>query len=68
MVIYQEIIYTLRYTRAMSSGMMVKLDMEKTYDCMEWEFIEETLKEASLPMGMINIIMNLIRTSHCKLI
>lgn len=37
-----------------------KLDLEKAYDRMEWPFIEETLRDASVLVKMINIIMGLL--------
>lgn len=67
-VICQEIIHSLRYITARSAGMVVKIELVKAYDRMEWGFVEETLKDVSLPTAMINVIMGLIRQSHCKLI
>lgn len=46
---------------------MIKLDMEKTYDRMEWAFVEENLRDASLPKKMISVIMKLIKKSSCRL-
>lgn len=48
--------------------MVEKIDLKKTYDRMEWAIVEETLKDATLPVGMINVIMSLIRLGHYKLI
>lgn len=39
-VICQEIIHALRYTRVRRGGMAVNLDLEKAYDRMEWVFME----------------------------
>lgn len=66
-VIFQEIIHSLRHIKARRGGMMAKIDLEKAYDIMEWTFMEETLIDASLPKGMINVIIILICLSHCKL-
>lgn len=68
-VVRQEIIHSFRYTKARrGTGMAVKIDLEKAYDRMERAFVEATLRDACLPMGMVNVIMSLIRQSHCNLI
>lgn len=54
--------------RAKKGDMVIKIDLEIAYDLMEWAFVEETLKDAALPIGMVNIIMGLLRQSNCKLI
>lgn len=48
--------------------MGVKIDLEKTYDKMEWAFVKEMLREAGLSTGMINVTMGLICQSSCRLI
>lgn len=67
MAICQEIIHTLRYTKDKRGDMVLELDFV-AYDRMAWAFVEESLRDASLPLGMINVIMDLIGMSHCKLI
>lgn len=48
--------------------MVLKLDLEKTYDRMEQGFVEETLKDAKLPSTLINVIMHLIHKSSYRLL
>lgn len=64
----QELLYSLRYTKATCGGMILKLDLEKAYDRMEWAFIEETWRDVSLPIGLITAIMSILRSSSCRLI
>lgn len=54
--------------RAKKGGMVVKIDLESAYGRMEWAFVEETLRNAALPIGIINVIMGLLSQSNCKLI
>lgn len=67
-IICQEILHILRYTKARKGGMISKIDMEKAYDRMEWDFVEETLGDANIPQALIKAIMKLIQKSSCRLI
>lgn len=51
----------MRFTKAQHGRMFLKIDLEKSYNMMEWEFIEETLKDIALPLNIINVIMSLLR-------
>lgn len=48
--------------------MVVKLDLRKAYDMLEWQFIEETLRDTSIPNKLIRVIMNILKRSFCKLL
>lgn len=68
MVIFQEVIHTLRYTKAKKGGMVLKLDLEKAHDRMDWHFVEETLRYIALPIKLINVVMGLLKRSSCQLL
>ena len=40
--------------------MIIKLDLEKAYDHLQWPFVRETLMEARFPQRMVNVILNCI--------
>jgi len=40
--------------------MAIKIDLEKAYDRLRWQFIQETLLEARLPQLMVDVILNCI--------
>lgn len=63
----QKIVHSIRYTKAAKGGMILKLDLEKAYNRMEWAFVEETLRGISLPSSLINAITGIIRSSSCRL-
>lgn len=67
-IVCQEIIHTLRYTKSRKGGMILKLDMEKAYDWLKWEFVEETLVDKGIPQGLIRVITSLIRRIRYKLL
>ena len=45
--------------------MVIKLDLEKAYDRMRWEFIQDTLLQMRLPSQLIAVIMHCV--SSCSL-
>lgn len=65
-IIHQEIIHTMRYTKSRIGGMILKL--EKVNDRLEWGFVEETMRDARLLNELIKVVMSLIRRSHCMLL
>jgi hypothetical protein len=38
----------------------VKVDLEKAYDKLQWDFIRDTLTEVRLSVDMVNLIMKCI--------
>lgn len=44
--------------------MAVKVDLEKVDDRLSWNFIHETLMELSLPLDLVQLIMECL-TSNC---
>ena len=43
-ILVQEVIRTLKSRRGQVGYVALKLDLEKTYNCLEWPFIQETLE------------------------
>lgn len=42
--------------------MMVKIDLKKAYDCLCWEFIEDSLRDPKFPKPFIKIVMSCVYT------
>ncbi|KAK4256723.1 hypothetical protein QN277_006410 [Acacia crassicarpa] len=42
--------------------MAIKVDLEKAFDRLRWNFVEDTLQDVGLPTAMSRLIMNCIRT------
>ena len=59
-IIVQEIIHTLSKKKGRVGYMAIKIDLEKAYDKLEWNFIRDSLIRANLPTDLIDIIMSCI--------
>ncbi|CAL1412481.1 unnamed protein product [Linum trigynum] len=53
----QEILHSFRKKKGKKGGMIFKIDLEKAYDSLRWDFLRDTLKEVGLPSSWINFIM-----------
>lgn len=67
-VICQEYIHSLWFTKAKKGDVIIKIDLEKAYDIMEWAFVEETLVDAGVPSKIVYAIMQLLAKGSCRLI
>ena len=52
----------------MEGYMVVKIDLEKAYDCLEWSFVKMVLEHFGLPQNIINLIMSCISTTTIVLL
>lgn len=43
--------------------MALKIDLEKAYDCIRWDFLEDTLVEVGLPSSLLRVVMHCISFS-----
>ena len=62
-IIAQELIYSLRKRKGRTGYMVVKIDLEKAYDRLEWLFIKMVLEHFGFSESMISLIMSCISTS-----
>lgn len=67
-VVCQEMIHTLRNKRGKHGEMILKVDLEKAYDRLEWQFIRETLVDVGLPSTMIEVIMHCVTAASFSLL
>jgi len=56
-VVVQEAVHSMRRKKGKVGWMLLKLDLEKAYDRIRWDFLEDTLKAARLPEQWIKWIM-----------
>ena len=62
-IIAQELIYSLKKRKGSNGYMVVKIDLEKAYDRLEWSFVRMVLKHFGFPTNIINLIMSCISST-----
>ena len=67
-IIAQELIYSLRKRKGRTGYMVVKIDLEKAYDRLEWSFIKMVLEHFGFLENMINLIMSCVSTPTTTLL
>lgn len=48
--------------------MMLKIDLEKAFDKLEWSFIHKTLRALNLSQNITNLIMSYVTTSRIAIL
>ncbi|KAH9666673.1 reverse transcriptase domain-containing protein [Citrus sinensis] len=67
-IIAQEVIHTMRRKSRKIGQMLIKVDLEKAYDRLSWDFIFETLCEAGIPSDLIRITMDCITSASIQIL
>ncbi|GKV40167.1 hypothetical protein SLEP1_g47835 [Rubroshorea leprosula] len=60
----REFIYSFSRKKGRQGEMIIKLDLEKAYDCLEWSFVRETLIFFNFPPNLIALIMSCISSAN----
>lgn len=60
MIITQELIHTHSLRRGREEYMVIKIDIEKTYDRLEWNFVRDMLLLFKVPDSLIKLIMSCV--------
>ncbi|KAH1089875.1 hypothetical protein J1N35_017132 [Gossypium stocksii] len=66
-IIAQEVLHSIRAKKKLQ-WMAIKIDLEKAYDRVRWDFVEASLNAASIPSRLINVIMNAISSSSMQVL
>lgn len=61
-------LHTINQRRGKKGAMVIKLNLKKAYDRMEWEFIADTMKDAGIPSNLTSIAMRCIKNGLCRLL
>lgn len=59
-VVVQEAVHSMRRKQGRTGWMLLKLDLEKAYDRIRWDFLEDTLITTGLPEQWIRWIMQCV--------
>ena len=67
-IIAQEVIHSLNKKKGKVGYMVLKIDLEKAYDKLEWSFIRDMLIRVNMPTGLIDTIMSCVTTVSTSIV
>lgn len=67
-IIAQEAIHSMRQKRGRVGWLAIKVDLEKAFDRLRWEFIADTLRDVGFPCDLIDLTMACISSSSMKVL
>ncbi|KAL4332409.1 hypothetical protein GQ457_07G003100 [Hibiscus cannabinus] len=67
-ILVQEIIHSMRKKKGVKGWMAIKIDLEKAYDRLEWNFISDTLQDVGLPVSLRRVLMACISTVSSQIV
>uniref|UniRef100_A0A2N9F8F6 RNase H type-1 domain-containing protein n=1 Tax=Fagus sylvatica TaxID=28930 RepID=A0A2N9F8F6_FAGSY len=67
-IIAQELIHSLYKKQGREGQFILKLDLEKAYDRLEWSFIREVLLFFNFPIALVNLILDCVSSSSISII
>lgn len=67
-VIYQEVMQSFHKKRGNKGMMAIKIDLEKAYDRLSWDFIKDTLQKAGFNTEWVRNIMACVTTSRLSIL
>lgn len=59
-IITQEVIYTLMNKKGKKGGLVLKIDLEKAYDWIDWDFLEKVLYSFNFEEKCIKLILSCV--------
>lgn len=62
-MVAQEIIHTIRRSKSKNGLMALKIDLEKAYDRVRWDFLQETLVYFGFPDSWVKFLMACVRST-----
>ncbi|XP_061375716.1 uncharacterized protein LOC133317851 [Gastrolobium bilobum] len=67
-IIAQEVVHSMKKRKCAKGWMAIKLDLEKAYDRLNWQFIHDTLIDLGLPDILIRLIDSCVSSSTMNLL
>ena len=64
----QEILHTMKKKKGSNGCMIIKIDVEKTYDRLSWDFVRDNLIEMRLLPIIIDVIMRCITSCSIRIL
>ncbi|XP_074267339.1 uncharacterized protein LOC141590668 [Silene latifolia] len=67
-VVFQETIHTMKKKRGNKGLMAIKIDLEKAYDRLKWDFIRDTLLDMHFPTLMVDTVMECVTSATMQIL
>ena len=67
-LIAQEVVHSMQKKQGKGGWFALKVDLEKAFDRLRWDFVHDTLSDIDLPPPMINVIMQCISTASMQVL
>ncbi|KAG8365371.1 hypothetical protein BUALT_Bualt18G0097700 [Buddleja alternifolia] len=67
-LLFQEMVHTLRHTKHRKGGMILKIDLEKAYDKVNWAFLRQTLIFFGFPDSTVRLIFFCVTCSQPRIL
>lgn len=67
-ILAQEVVHHMHSSKSKNGIIAFKIDLEKAYDRVNWDFLELTLKDFNFPESTINLIMWCVKASNLYLL
>ena len=67
-IVAQEVIHKMRKTKGNKGFMAIKIDLEKAYDRLDWNFIIDSLRDMGMNDHFLNIIWHCISSSSMDIL
>ena len=68
MIIAQELVYTIEWKKGKEGFMIINIDLEKAYDCLEWSFVRSMLVSLGFHSDTVELILSCISTTSAVLL
>lgn len=67
-IVLQEIVHAMRRSKKKKGEVAYKIDLEKAYDHVDWDFLRQTLQDFGFPRITVNLIMSCVTTSSLSIL
>ena len=67
-LVVQELVHTMMNLKGRKGSMILKLDIHKAYDTLNWDFLQSVLLEFGFPTKLIDLIMFCVRNMAISVI
>ncbi|XP_057444772.1 uncharacterized protein LOC130737018 [Lotus japonicus] len=65
--IKEEVLHFMRYLKRKKGWLAIKVDLEKAYDRLDWNFLRDTLLEVGLEQQLCDLILNCVSLSSFQI-